>query len=133
MIDEDFKTLEAFILMRLINAEENNILIDANKAREAEIALREIRLAHYKAKEPTKPEAGEVDECIGCVRHSVGGCEIGWVAPCGKPDYRGDSKKLRDHLTALLKQIAELEREKKKLNHSLKCLGNDYKRVLNQL
>ncbi len=43
-MEEQFKTLEAFVLMRLINAQENNITVDANKARESETALSEVRV-----------------------------------------------------------------------------------------
>ena len=39
----DFEIIESFCLMRLINAEENNIMVDANKSREALESLSSIK------------------------------------------------------------------------------------------
>lgn len=59
-MNENFKIIEAFILMILIDAEENNNSIDANKAREAESALSRIRVKFQSIQVPNcKPEPTE--------------------------------------------------------------------------
>ncbi len=51
-----FKLLDAFVLMRLINAEEDNIMVDANAARAAKSALDSIRRYVRLHQSPTRIE-----------------------------------------------------------------------------
>lgn len=67
LLENDIKTIQAFVLMRLIDAEENNITVDANKAREAESALSSLASAIAKLEADHKKYPFEI-YCRGKTR-----------------------------------------------------------------